>query len=209
MPQSFRPLNKEGERTLLARGEETTTPQTRRASNFRILRRVHVHQENTEFFTNQLLEYQLQMCEVAQKFVGTSLFSFQDLKLSTKDIIAILKDTLNTIAGLLPIPNPHAIGVPSSTLEKHSINSRVKDGVHNLVTSFSMTKLVGSPTFDSTSTYQKEAKNTAHVDLLLNKGVVDNHSFHKVFHSFPKVMLSERTSITTGVAIVDNIQLVI
>jgi hypothetical protein len=47
------------------------------------------------------------------------------------------------------------------------------------------------------------------VDLLLNKGVVDSHSFHKVSHSFPKVVLSERTSITTGVAIVDNIKSVI
>ncbi len=34
------------------------------------------------------------------------------------------------------------------------------------------------------------------MDLLLNKGVVDSHSFHKVFHSFPKVVPSERTSIT-------------
>jgi hypothetical protein len=42
------------------------------------------------------------------------------------------------------------------------------------------------------------------VDLLLSKGVVDNHSFHKVYHSFPKVVPSERTSIATGVAIVDN-----
>jgi hypothetical protein len=43
------------------------------------------------------------------------------------------------------------------------------------------------------------------VDLLLNKGVVDNNSLHKVSHSFPKVVPSERTSIATGVAIVDNI----
>jgi hypothetical protein len=42
------------------------------------------------------MECQLQMCEVAQKFVSTPLFSFQDLKLSTRDIIALLKDTLNT-----------------------------------------------------------------------------------------------------------------
>jgi hypothetical protein len=33
------------------------------------------------------------MREVAQKLVSTPLFSFQDLKLSTRDIIAILKDT--------------------------------------------------------------------------------------------------------------------
>jgi hypothetical protein len=47
------------------------------------------------------------------------------------------------------------------------------------------------------------------VDLLFSKGVVDNHSLHKVSHSFPKVVLSERTSITTEVAIVDNIGSVI
>ncbi len=44
------------------------------------------------------------------------------------------------------------------------------------------------------------------MDLLLNKGVMDSHCFHKVFHSFPKVMPSERTSIAIGVAIVDNIE---
>jgi hypothetical protein len=46
MPQSFRPLNMEKERTLLARGEETTTPQAVKASNSRVPG-VHVHQENT------------------------------------------------------------------------------------------------------------------------------------------------------------------
>jgi hypothetical protein len=44
------------------------------------------------------------------------------------------------------------------------------------------------------------------VDLLLNKGVVDNHSLHKVSHSFSKVVPNERTSIATIVAIVDNIE---
>jgi hypothetical protein len=44
------------------------------------------------------------------------------------------------------------------------------------------------------------------VDLLLSKGIVDNHSFHKVSHSFPKVVPSERTFITIEVAIVDNIE---
>jgi hypothetical protein len=38
---------------------------------------------------------------------------------------------------------------------------------------------------------------------------MDKHSFHKVSHSFLKVVPSERTSITTGVAIVDNTELVI
>jgi hypothetical protein len=69
-----------------------------------------------------------------------------------------------------------------------------------------MTKLVGSLTFDSTFTYQKGAKNTSLVNLLLSKGIVDNHSLYKVSHSFLKVVPSERTSITTEVAIVDNIE---
>jgi len=47
------------------------------------------------------------------------------------------------------------------------------------------------------------------VDLLINKGVVDNHSFHKVSHSFPKVVFSERTSIAIEVPIVDNIESII
>jgi len=34
------------------------------------------------------------MREMAQKLVNTPLFCFQDLKLSTMDIIAVLKDTL-------------------------------------------------------------------------------------------------------------------
>jgi hypothetical protein len=203
MPQSFRPFNMEEERTLLARGEETTTPQVVRASNFRVPG-VHVHQENTQFSTDQLMECQLQMHEVAQKLVSTPLFSFQDLKLSTKDIIAILKDTLNITLGSLPILDPHVTEVPSNTLERHSIGSHVVDGIHNLVTSSSMAKLVGFPTFDSTFTYQKGVHNTSLVDLLLSKGVVDSHSLHKVSHSFPKVVPSERTSIATGVAIVDN-----
>jgi hypothetical protein len=93
------------------------------------------------------------MREVAQKLVSTLLFSFQDLKLSTRDIIAILEDTLNTASGPLPIPNPQATRVPSNTLERHSIGSRVEDGVHNLVINSSMVKLVGSPTSDSTFTY--------------------------------------------------------
>ncbi len=203
MPQSFCPLNMEEERTLLAGGEETTTPQVVRALNF-CVPGIHVHQENTQFFTDQLMECQFQMHEVAQKLVSTPLFSFQDLKLSTKDIIVILEDTLNITSGPLPIPDPHATEVPSNTLERHSIDSRVVDGVCNLVTSSSMAKLVGFPTSDSTFTYQKGVQNTSLVDLLLSKGVVDSHSLHKVSRSFPKVVPSERTSIATGVAIVDN-----
>jgi len=152
MPQSFCPLNMEKERTLLARGEETTTPQVVRASNSRVLG-VHVHQENTQFFTDQLMECQLQMYAMTQKLMSTPLFSFQDLKLSTRDIIAILEDTLNTTSGPLPIPEPHATEVPSNTLERHAIASRVADDICNLVTSSSMAKLVGFPTSNSTFTY--------------------------------------------------------
>jgi hypothetical protein len=144
------------------------------------------------------------MHEVAQKLVNTLLFSFQNLKLSTKDIIAILKDTLNTTLGPLPIPDPHATRLPSNTLERHLISSLVANGICDLVTSSNMAKLVGSPTSDSIFTYQKGTKNTSFVDLLLSKGVVDNHSLHKIFHSFPKVVPNEKTSITTGVTIVDN-----
>jgi hypothetical protein len=86
-------------------------------------------------------------------FMSTSLFSFQDLKLSTKDIIALLKATLNIKLGPLPILDPHGTGVPLNTLERHSIGSRVANGIRNLVISFSMVKLVGSPTSDSTFTY--------------------------------------------------------
>jgi len=150
------------------------------------------------------MECQLQMHEVAQKLVSTPLFSFQDLKLSTRDIIAILEDTLNTTSSLLPIPDPHVIEVPSNTLERHSIGSCVVDGVRNLVTGSSMAKLVGFPTSNSTFTYQKGIKNTSLVDLKLSKGVVDSHFLHKVSHSFPKVVPSERTSIATGVAIINN-----
>ncbi len=92
MPQSFRLLNTEEEHTLLARGEESTTPPAVKASNSRVPG-VHVHQENAQFSTNQLMECQLQMHEVVQKFVSTPLFSFQDLKLSTRDIIVVLEDT--------------------------------------------------------------------------------------------------------------------
>jgi hypothetical protein len=149
------------------------------------------------------------MHEVVQKLVRTPLFGFQDLKLSTRDIIAVLEDTLNTTLGPLPIPNPHATKVPSNALERHSIGSCVVDGICNLVISSSMVKLVVFPTFDSIFTYQKGIKNTSLVDLLLSKGVVDNHSLHKVSHSFLKVVPSERTSIATEVAIVNNTGLVI
>jgi len=99
------------------------------------------------------MECQLQMCGVAQKLVSTTLFCFQDLKLSTEDIIAVLQDTLNTTLGPLPIPNPHVIEVPSNTLERHSIGLCVVDGVCNLVISSNMVKLMGFPTSNSTFTY--------------------------------------------------------
>jgi hypothetical protein len=193
----------EEERTLLASGEKTTTPQVVRASNYHVPG-LHVYKKNTPFSNDRLMECQLQMHEVAQKLASTPLFSFQDLKLNSKDIIAILKDTLNTTSGPLPIPDPRATEVPSNTLERHSIGSCVTDGIRNLVTNFSMVQLVGFPTSDSTFTYQKGVYNTSLVILLLRKGVMDSHSLHKVSHSFPKVVRSERTSITTRVAIVNN-----
>jgi hypothetical protein len=55
MPQSFCPFNTKEERTLLARGEETTIPQAVRASNSHVLG-VHVHQENTQFSIDRLME---------------------------------------------------------------------------------------------------------------------------------------------------------
>ncbi len=167
---------------MLAKGEETITPQVARASNSHVLR-VHVHQENIQFSINQL-----QMCEVAQNLVNTPLFSFQDLKLSTRNIIIVLKDTLNTTSSPLPIFNPHATKVPSNTLDRHSIGSHVIDGIRNLVINSSMVKLMGSPTSNFTFKYKKGVKNTSFVDLLFNKGVVDSHSLHKISHSFPKVV---------------------
>jgi hypothetical protein len=152
MPQFFCPHNTEEEHTLLMRGEETIAPQVVRASNSHVPG-VHVHKENTQFSTYQLMECQLQMCEMTQKLVSTPLFYFQDLKLSTKDIIVVLKDTLNTTSNPLLISNPHATWVPSNILKRHLIDSRVVDGVSNMVISFSMVKLVGSPTSDSTFTY--------------------------------------------------------
>ncbi len=47
------------------------------------------------------------------------------------------------------------------------------------------------------------------MDLLFNKGVVDSRPLHKVFHWFSKVMFCEKTSITIGVAIVDNTKSII
>jgi hypothetical protein len=85
--------------------------------------------------------------------MNTPLFSFQDLKLSTKDIIVILKDTLNITSGPLPILESHVTGVPSNSLERHSNGSCIVNGVRNLVISFSMAKILGSPTFDYTFTY--------------------------------------------------------
>jgi hypothetical protein len=61
------------------------------------------------------------MCEVAQKLVSTLLFSFQDLKLSMKDIIVVLEDTLNITSSPLPIVDPQITKVPSNTLERHLI----------------------------------------------------------------------------------------
>ncbi len=69
------------------------------------------------------------MREMVQKLVSTLLFSFQDLKLNIRDIIAILHDTLNITLGPLPIFDSHVTGVPSNTLKRHSISSHVVDGI--------------------------------------------------------------------------------
>jgi hypothetical protein len=55
MPQSFHPLKMEEERTLLARGEETTTPQSTRALNSHVLG-VHVHTTRNLAFCNYLMQ---------------------------------------------------------------------------------------------------------------------------------------------------------
>jgi hypothetical protein len=55
VPQSFCPFNTKEKCTLLVKGEETTTPQATRASNSRVLG-VHVHHENTQISTYQLME---------------------------------------------------------------------------------------------------------------------------------------------------------
>jgi hypothetical protein len=68
---------------------------------------------------------------------------------------------------------------------------------------------MGSLTSDSTFTYQNEVNNTSFGDVLLNKGVVDSHSLHKIFHSFPKVVSDERTFIAIRIAIVDNTEFTI
>jgi hypothetical protein len=60
----------------------------------------------------------------------------------------------------------------------------VVDGVRDMVISYSMAKLMGFPTSYSTFKYQKGAKNTSLVDLLLSKGVVDNQFFQKIFFHF-------------------------
>jgi hypothetical protein len=102
------------------------------------------------------------MCEEAQKLVNTLLFSFQDLKLSTRDIIVVLKDTLNNTLRPLPMHDPHAIKVPSNTLEKHLINSCVVNGVRNLVINSNMVKLVESPTFLILHSHIKRELKTPH-----------------------------------------------
>jgi hypothetical protein len=64
MPQYFRPLKIEEERTFLVRGEEIITPQVFRVPNS-CVPEVHVHKENTQFSTDQLMECQFQMREGA------------------------------------------------------------------------------------------------------------------------------------------------
>jgi hypothetical protein len=55
MPQFFHLLNIEEECTLLVKGGETTTTQDAMASNY-CVPRINVHQENTQFSTDQLMK---------------------------------------------------------------------------------------------------------------------------------------------------------
>jgi hypothetical protein len=57
--------------------------------------------------------------------VSTTLFSFQNLKLTTRDIIAVLKDTLNITSGPLPIPNPHGTKYFMSMDSQHVKNKHL------------------------------------------------------------------------------------
>jgi hypothetical protein len=142
------------------------------------------------------------MREVAQKL--TPLFNFQDLKLSTRDIIALLKDTLNITSSPLPIFDPHAIRVLSNTLERHSIGSRVIDGVHNLVISSSMAKLVGSSIFILHSHIRRELRMPHLWICYIAKALWIGILSTKSLTHFPKVVPSEKTSIATRVAIVNK-----
>jgi hypothetical protein len=63
---------------------------------------------------------------------------------------------------------------------------------------------MGSPTSNFTFTYQWGANNTSLCGFVTSKCVVDSHFFHKVSHSFPKVVPTKRTSMVAGVVIVDN-----
>ena len=146
---------------------------------------------------------------MAQKLFTTPLFSFHDLKLSKKDVVAMLGSDLEDISGPILAPIFHGTEVPSQVLDGQSSTSHFADSVRKLVTSSCMANLADSPTSELTSTYQRGGNSDSIVDLLFSKGVVDSHSLHKVSHSFPKVIPSERTSITTGVAIVDNTKLAI
>jgi hypothetical protein len=146
------------------------------------------------------------MCEMTQKLVSTSLFNFHGLKLSTRDIIAILKDTLNITSGCLSILDPHATRVPSNTLERHSIGSCVVDDVRDLVINFSMAKLVALLPLIIHSHIRRVLK-TPHLWICYSTKVlwIAILSTKSLTH-FPKVVPSERTSIATRVAIVDNIK---
>jgi hypothetical protein len=160
MTQSFCLLNMEKNCTLLARGEETTTPlghQILVSQEYMYIKKSH----NFPLISLWSANFN-QLHEMTQKFVSTPLFNFQDLKLSTMNIILILKDTLNTTLGPLLISDPHATKVPSKTLERHSIGSRVAYGIYNLVISFTMAKLVSSPTSDLHSHMKSELR-TSHL----------------------------------------------
>jgi hypothetical protein len=149
------------------------------------------------------MECQLQMREVVQKLVSTSLFSIQDLKLSTMDIIVVLKDTLNTTSSPLPIPDSHVTGVLSNSLERHSIGSHVVDGIRNLVTNFNMAKLVGSLNLHS---HIRRELRTSHLWICYSAKALWIAILSTKSHSFPKVVPSEKASIAIKVVIVHNIE---
>jgi hypothetical protein len=105
MPQSFCPLNMEEEHILLRGGRKLLHHKL--LGHQILVSQEYMYIKKTQFSTHHFMECQFQMREMAQKLVNTPLFNFQHLKQSTKDIIAILKDTFNTTSSFLPILDSH------------------------------------------------------------------------------------------------------
>ena len=205
IPKGFKPLDLEEERSYLARGEENASSSSPSAAPPTHSRepRVFLHQEDAHQSSDQQHQCHISST-MAQKLFTTPLFSFRDLKLSKKDVVAMLGSDLEDISGPILAPVFYNTEVPSQVLDGQSSTSRFADSVRNLATSSSTANLADSFTSEIISTHQRGGNGDSIVDLLFSKGVVDSHSLHKVSHSFPKVVPSERTSIATGVAIVDN-----